>query len=86
MELVSGLVGDEDPWRVSEVYLFWTDCADHWEDVASTIDARIKALSCHVSQVGTDVEKLDERIRERARATGKEHGLEYAEDFKRIKL
>jgi len=80
------LVGDEDPWRVREVYLFWTDYADHWEDITSTIGARIQALSCHVSQVGTDLEKLDERIRERARAAGKEQGLEYAEAFKRIKL
>jgi len=80
------LVGDEDPWRVREVYLFWTDYADHWEDITSTIGARIQALSCHVSQVGTDLEKLDERIRERARAAGKEQGFDYAEAFKRIKL
>ncbi len=80
------LVSDEDPWRVREVYLFWTDNADHWEDITSTIDARIKALSRHVSQVGTDLEKLDERIRERTRAAGKEQGLDYAEAFKWIEL
>ena len=80
------LVGEEDPWRVTEVYLFWTDNADHWVDISSTIDTRIEALACHVSQVGADRQKLDERIRERAREAGKEHGFEYAEGFKRIKL
>lgn len=80
------LVGEDDPWRVQEAYLFWTDHADHWVDISSTIEARIKALACHASQVGSDLAKLDTRIRERAQEAGKEHGLAYAESFKRITL
>ena len=78
------LEGDEEPWRVKELYLFWTDYIDYWEDITETIDKRIAALACHVSQVGTDRQKLDERIRERARKAGEEAGFEYAEGLKRI--
>lgn len=80
------LTGGEEPWRASELYLFWTDHADHFEDISETIDRRIAALACHESQVGTDTEKLDERIRERARKVASDAGLEYeyAEGFKKI--
>jgi LmbE family N-acetylglucosaminyl deacetylase len=80
------LVGDEEPWRVKEIWLFWTENADHFEDVTETIDRRVAALTHHVSQVGTDIQKLDERMRERLRQVGEKHGVEYAEEFKRIKF
>lgn len=80
------LIEDEDPWRVKQVYLFWSDNADHWEDVSDTIGRRIEALACHVSQVGSDTAKLDERIRERAVKAGEKPGYAYAEEFKLIKL
>ena len=80
------LLGDEDPWRVKQAYLFWTDNADYWEDVSDTIDKRIEALTRHVSQVGTDRDKLDQRIRERAQKTGEKHGYPYGEEFKLIKF
>ncbi len=80
------LDGDEEPWRVKEAYLFWTDQPDYYEDISETIDTRIDALACHVSQVGTDREKLAERIKERSRKTGEEAGFEYAEAFKRLKF
>lgn len=80
------LIGDEEPWRTKELYLFWTDNADYWEDTSSTIDKRVAALACHVSQVGTDTAKLDERIRERSRKVGEKPGYDYAEEFKRIQF
>jgi len=79
------LLGEREPWRVKEVYLFWTDEADYWEDVTETIDRRIAALRCHVSQV-REPDKLDERIRGWLRETAKDKDMEYAEAFKRIKL
>ncbi|MEZ4861596.1 MAG: PIG-L deacetylase family protein [Caldilineaceae bacterium] len=80
------LHGDEEPWRTKEVYLFWSDNIDYWEDVTATIDKRIAALACHASQVGTDRQRLDERIRERTKKAGEEAGFEYAEGFKQIKF
>jgi LmbE family N-acetylglucosaminyl deacetylase len=80
------LVGDTEPWRVKEVYLFWTDNADYWEDISPCIDTRISALARHASQVGLDKDKLAERIRDRARDAGQAPGYEYAEGFKRFRF
>ena len=80
------LVGDVEPWRVTEVYLFWTDGADYWEDISQCIDARISALTRHATQVGLDTEKLADRIRKHARDAGKDHGYAYAEGFKRFQF
>jgi len=77
---------DNDPWRVQEIYLFWTDDADYFEDVSSSIDQRVAALMQHNSQVNGRKEHVSERIRKAAGATGKDHGYEYAEGFKRIVL
>lgn len=77
---------DDEPWRVREVYLFWTDDADYWEDVTSSIDRRIQALRHHDSQVNGRIEAIEERIRKGAREVGSAHGFEYAEGFKRIQL
>jgi len=77
---------DNDPWRVQEIFLFWTDDADYFEDVNSSIDQRVAALMQHDSQVNGRKEKVAERIRKAAGETGKDHGYEYAEGFKRIVL
>jgi LmbE family N-acetylglucosaminyl deacetylase len=80
------LFGDEEPWRVSEVWLFWTDHADHYEDIGETVAIRVEALTKHVSQVGQRLDKLDENIRKRAQAVGEKANLAYAEEFKRIEF
>ena len=80
------LLGDRQPWRVKEVYLFWAEAPDYWEDVTETVDKRIEALRRHVSQTGHRADTLDERIRKGLSETGKEHGMEYAEAFKRFKM
>lgn len=77
---------DQEPWRVKEIYLFWTDNADHWVDVTTSIDRRIEALKHHDSQVNGRIEKLAERIRKSSGEVGQEHGFEYAEGFKRIQM
>ncbi len=80
------LVGDREPWRVKEVYLFWAEAPDYWEDVTETVDKRVEALRCHDSQIGSRADKLEERVREGLRNTAKDHDMEYAEAFKRIKF
>jgi len=78
------LVDNEDPWRVSEAYLFWTDNPDYWEDIACCMDTRLSALAHHASQVGVDNTQLAERIRQRAREAGEKPGYTFAEAFKRL--
>jgi LmbE family N-acetylglucosaminyl deacetylase len=80
------LVGEVEPWRVREAYLFWTDDADYWEDISESIETRISALARHTSQVGLDMAEMTDRIRERAREAGERAGCEYAEGFKRIRF
>jgi len=77
---------DSEPWRVKEVYLFWTDSADYWEDVSESIDQRIAALKHHDSQVNGRMETIAERIRKATHDMGTEKGYDYAEAFKRIVL
>ncbi len=79
------LVEGVDAWRVKEVYLFWTDSPDYWEDISCCLDARIAALMRHASQVG-DPEKLAERILERVAETGIKPGYPAAEAFKRFQF
>jgi LmbE family N-acetylglucosaminyl deacetylase len=81
-QLVDGI----DPWRVKEVYLFWTENADYWEDISCCLEARISALARHASQVGNDTAKLAERIRQRARDVGQKPGYAAAEEFKRFQF
>jgi len=80
------LVGEVEPWRVKEAYLFWTGDADYWEDISESIATRISALARHASQVGVDFEKLAERIRDWTQRAGEEPGYEHAEAFKRIQF
>ena len=79
------LVGDE-PWRIREVYLFWTDSADYWEDVSDSIEQRIAALGHLDSQVNGRIDKIADWVRNGASETDKPHGYTYAEAFKRIVL
>ena len=80
------LLGERQPWRTQELYLYWAEGPDHWEDVGETVERRIAALSHHASQLGDRAATLEERVRGWLRETAKEKGLEYAEAFKRIKL
>ena len=80
------LVGDVEPWRVKEVYLFWTGEPDYWEDITCCMEARISALTRHASQVGLRMDNLAERVYERSREAGEKAGFEYAEGFKRVQF
>jgi LmbE family N-acetylglucosaminyl deacetylase len=80
------LVGEDEPWRVKEAYLFWTDNPDYWEDIECCFDARIAAIQRHASQVGLNAERLAERVREAAQQAGEAPGYAYAEAFKRFEF
>jgi LmbE family N-acetylglucosaminyl deacetylase len=77
---------DGEPWRVKEVYLFWTDSADYWEDISESLDRRILALKHHDSQVNGRIDDIAERIRKGTHEIGEPHGYQHAEAFKRLQL
>src|SRR5436305_2623053 len=79
------------PYKVHELYLFFTGKVNTYIDVTETIDLKGKGLMCHTSQFGPEANMV-ERLRERASQIAKEakekQGLtmQYAEAFRRIKL
>lgn len=73
-----------EPWRVKEVYLFWTNAPDYWEDVSDYMDLRCQSLRQHVSQLRGNEDGVEARVRQSARDTGEPLGYAYAEAFKRL--
>jgi LmbE family N-acetylglucosaminyl deacetylase len=72
-----------EPHKVKEVYLMWWDSPEVIVDITETIDLKLKALACHVSQL-KDMAAVEKRVRERGAELGKPHGFAYAETFDRI--
>ena len=73
-----------EPHRVREVWVMDHDAPDKFVDVSEYMDAAVKALQEHKSQVGDeDAEKYMRQWRSRV---GQQAGLEYAEAFKRFVL
>lgn len=82
------------PHRPSVLLLWFPDEANHWEDIAGSLDRKVAALLCHASQGTTtmggaqvgDTERLTfaTRIETRAAEAGAPAGLAAAEAFRRI--
>jgi LmbE family N-acetylglucosaminyl deacetylase len=79
------------PYKVHELYLFFTGQVNTYVDVTETIELKGKGLQCHTTQFGPDANMI-ERLRERAAEVAKEAkekkglDMQYAEAFRRIKL
>ncbi len=85
--LVEGLM----PYRVHELYLFFTGQESTYVDVSETIELKGKALQQHVTQFGPNVD-MTERLLKRSADVAKEAkekkglDMQYAEAFRRVKL
>ncbi|SRR5581483_5864028 len=75
-----------DAWTVPEVWLMAASTGDRFVDITQTIDRKVKALLCHVSQM-TNPDGMDELMRgwgaANAQAAGFAEGS-YAESFQRV--
>jgi len=69
-----------EPHEVRKLYIQGADKPDTWIDISDSIDTKIKALMKHLSQ--SDTHDADKFMREWARETGKEKGLDFAEAFR----
>jgi LmbE family N-acetylglucosaminyl deacetylase len=69
-----------EPWRgLREIYVAGPGGGEFAVDITSSIDRKVEALECHVSQVGEwDVGSV---VRAWTKENGKAHGYEYAELF-----
>jgi len=52
-----------EPWRVKEVWVTSTNNPDHYVDITTTFDKKMKALHAHVSQTAHN-ENLENMVRE----------------------
>lgn len=74
-----------EPHKVREVLVMQWENPQLVVDITETMDLKLKALACHVSQVG-DFAGVETRIRERAAELGKPKRFAYAETFDRFLL
>lgn len=77
------LLPEFEPHKVREVHLMQWENPHVVVDITDVMDLKLKAIACHVSQVG-DFTGVEERIRQRSAELGKEKGFAYAESFDRI--
>jgi LmbE family N-acetylglucosaminyl deacetylase len=74
------LRGETEPHAVREVHVIQWIEPRLIVDITDTIDAKLAAIRCHVSQVG-DVRAVETRVRDRAASIGGARGYAFAEGF-----
>ena len=73
------------PHKVREILLWGAPEPNHWVDISEGLDKKVAALAQHKSQIG-ELDKLRDRLAERARQVGVEKGIPMAEAFRRITM
>lgn len=73
------------PHKVREIYMMWLEEPDTAIDITDTMDLKLKALACHVSQMGK-FSQVEARVRQRATELGKPNGYPAAETFRVIRI
>jgi LmbE family N-acetylglucosaminyl deacetylase len=74
------------PHQVGAVFLSGTLQPDAWVDVSETIDVKVAAIACHLSQVGDNGEFLRGAVRQRAEDAGREASVGCAEAYRVVHL
>jgi LmbE family N-acetylglucosaminyl deacetylase len=72
------------PSRVKELYVIGAPLINHAVDISTTIEQKLAALACHVSQLGADQTELAKRMRIWAAERGEPYSLPMAETFHRV--
>jgi LmbE family N-acetylglucosaminyl deacetylase len=76
-----------DAHQVTTLLLSGSLEADVWVDVEVGIDAKVRALFCHASQLAEDADEwLADFVRSRAEGEGRRAGVALAEGFRRLRL
>jgi LmbE family N-acetylglucosaminyl deacetylase len=79
------LMPEFEPHKVREIHLMQWENPQLVVDITEVMDLKLKALACHVSQVG-DFAGVEARVRERNAEIGRARGFAYAESFDRIPM
>ena len=72
-----------EPHKVKEIYLWGSEHPTVIVDISDSIEDKVEALKCHVSQIGNP-DELADRIKTRSAQTASPYGLRYAEVFRRV--
>jgi len=76
-----------DAHQVAMLLLSGSLQPDVWVDIAPGLDAKVRALFCHTSQLAPDADEwLADFVRSRAEEEGRRSGVDLAEGFRRIQL
>lgn len=74
-----------EPHKVKEALFFGTHSPNHWQDITSVIQLKVKAILSHKSQV-KDPPSTEQFLLQRFGEIGKQVGFAYAEPFRRLQL
>lgn len=72
------------PSKVREIYITGAPVLNYAVDISATIEQKLAALRCHVSQLGADQTELAQQVRQWAAERGQAFGLALAEAFHRV--
>lgn len=73
------------PHKVGEAFFFGTHCPNHWVDITSVMELKVKAILSHKSQL-KDPSSTEKFLHQRFGEIGKQAGCLYAEPFRRLVL
>ena len=73
-----------EPHDVSRLYIHGTEKPNTWVDISEALDAKIKALQQHVSQINPD--EVGKWMQEWAEGEAKDKEMKYAEAYKVMML
>ncbi|MFQ5896485.1 MAG: PIG-L deacetylase family protein, partial [Nitrospinota bacterium] len=74
------------PHRPKEAYFVIPQSPNVWVDIGETFELKLRALACHRSQVGEDLDGLAARMREWAQKVGEPRGIALAESFRSLEV
>jgi len=74
-----------EPHDVAELWFYGPAEIDFFVDIGATLEEKIAAVRCHVSQL-RDPQGAVNRLTSRAAEVGARHGVSYAEEFKRLRI
>lgn len=74
-----------EPHKTGTVLFWGTELADTIVDISDTFDAKMRAVHAHKSQLnGRNEQEIEDFVKERARESAGDSGLEFAEAFRKV--